>query len=102
MKTKVEGETVRAALGGRSGVEIVPDYRNINVVSAYAPFEYLGTKWAILAEIDESEMLRPVVSMRNQALMVLGGLMTLIVVLGVLFARKITKVLDLAISLAFP
>lgn len=91
LKTKVEGETVRVALGGDSGVEIVPDYRNINVVSAYSPFEYLGTKWAILSEIDEAEMLRPVVAMRNQALIVLFGLTVIIVAFGVLFARKITK-----------
>lgn len=35
LKTKVEGETVKEALAGKSGVKVVTDYRGIEVVSAY-------------------------------------------------------------------
>lgn len=90
LKTKVDGATVRAALEGRAGVEIVPDYRGINVVSAYTPFEFLGTQWVILAEIDEAETLKPVLQMRNQALLLMSLLAVIIVVVGVFFSRMIT------------
>ncbi|PCJ99190.1 MAG: methyl-accepting chemotaxis protein [Zetaproteobacteria bacterium] len=91
LNTKVDGQTVRDALKGGSGVAIVPDYRGINVSSAYTLFEFLGTKWVVLAEIDESEMLRPVIQMRDQALMVIVILMVIIVGVGVFFSRMITR-----------
>ncbi|MGH1376368.1 MAG: methyl-accepting chemotaxis protein [Alphaproteobacteria bacterium] len=91
LNTKVEGETVKAALDDESGVDIVPDYRGINVVSAYTPFDFHGVRWIILAEIDEEEMLRPVVRMRNSALIVMFFLSGIIVAVGFVFARKITQ-----------
>ncbi len=51
----VESEGSKAALSGETGFSIYPDYRGINVVSAYAPLNIDGLNWAILAEIDESE-----------------------------------------------
>ncbi len=60
LKQKVETEAVRLALAGNSGVRMLPDYRGIEVLCAYAP---LGLKrelqmdfdWAILSEIDSGE-----------------------------------------------
>lgn len=91
LKTKVDGPTTRAALEGNAGAKIVADYRGINVVSAYTPFEFHGAEWAILAEIDESEMLQPVVKIRNSALIIILVLTAIIVAVGVFFARMITK-----------
>ncbi len=90
LKTKVDGATVKAALQGKSGVDIVPDYRGINVVSAYTPYKFLGTSWVVLAEIDESEMLYPVITMRNHALITMLVLAMIIVALGIYLARTIT------------
>ncbi len=91
LKTKVDGITAKAALEGKDGVKIVPDYRGINVVSAYTPYNFLGTKWIILAEIDESEMMQPVIAMRNQAIITMVIIMVIIVCVGVYFSRLITK-----------
>ncbi|MGH1403449.1 MAG: methyl-accepting chemotaxis protein [Alphaproteobacteria bacterium] len=91
LETSVDGKTVQAALKGESGVDIVPDYRGINVVSAYTPFEFLGTKWVVLAEIDESEMLSPVITMRNHALLTMLALAAIIVAFGMFLARMITQ-----------
>lgn len=90
LKTKVEGETTKAGLKGESGVEIVKDYRGIHVVSAYTPMEFLGTKWVVLAEIDEAEMLAPVVAMRNDELLTMIIIAFVIVGVGIYFARMIT------------
>ncbi|MBT6716910.1 MAG: HAMP domain-containing protein [Nitrospina sp.] len=47
----------QAAIQGQSGFKIFPDYRGIQVLSAYAPVDILGLRWGILAEIDEAEAL---------------------------------------------
>lgn len=47
--------TSKNALDGKRGIEIVNDYRGIPVLSAYAPINISGLKWAIMAELDESE-----------------------------------------------
>jgi methyl-accepting chemotaxis protein len=45
------------SLQGKTGFKIFPDYRNVPVLSAYAPVDIIGLKWGILAEIDEVEAL---------------------------------------------
>ena len=49
----------KAALSGQTGEAIFNDYRNIPVLSAYAPLNIQGVKWAILTEIDEEEAFAP-------------------------------------------
>ena len=47
--------TANAALNGQTGFEVVNDYRNVPVLSAYAPVKADGLKLALLAEIDVAE-----------------------------------------------
>lgn len=48
------------ALQGNSGFDIIDDYRNIKVLSAWAPIEVLGLRWAIMSEADETEAMADV------------------------------------------
>ncbi|MEN3158486.1 methyl-accepting chemotaxis protein [Alkalimonas sp. NCh-2] len=50
---------VRQALAGQQGVQPVIDYNGNWVVSAYAPLDVFGVRWALLAEIDRAEVLAP-------------------------------------------
>lgn len=59
-KNGVTSEAVKAALAGNTDVAIVIDYNGNPVLSAYAPLEFLGQKWAVLAEIDEAEINEPI------------------------------------------
>ncbi len=71
------------ALSGKSGFEVVLDYRNIPVYSAYAPIEIKGLKWAILSEIDEEEGLSAAVALtQSQTLMSITITLVLIVIAG--------------------
>lgn len=90
LKTRVPGATVDAGIAGRTGIDIIEDYRGIDVVSAYVPFNFLGTKWVLLGEIDVAEMEEPVVDIAWT--MVLIAILAAIVmaVLGFFFARSIT------------
>src|SRR3546814_819499 len=60
LKSKVEGETVKAALAGNAGVREIVDYRGVPVLSVYRPIDFEGVRWAIVGEIDLAEMLAPV------------------------------------------
>ena len=91
LKRKVDTASVRAALEGEEGVHITPDYRNIQVYSAYKPIDVMGVRWAILAEIDEAEVVEPV-SQLSRYLAVIGvALGLLIAVLGYLLATDLSS-----------
>ncbi|HPO64175.1 MAG TPA: sensor histidine kinase, partial [Candidatus Kapabacteria bacterium] len=49
--------------------EIIKDYRNIDVLSSYAPFNYNNLKWAVIAEIDKEEALEPIYNLRNSIIL---------------------------------
>lgn len=51
----VNSQGVRDALAGKTGFSVFNDYRGVPVLSAYAPMDINGQKWAILAEEDEEE-----------------------------------------------
>ncbi|MEH6629346.1 MAG: methyl-accepting chemotaxis protein [Halopseudomonas aestusnigri] len=98
LSTKVDTETVRLAIEGKVGISIVPDYRGINVLSAYQPLDFLGVRWALMAEIDEEEVLAP----SNQAafyILIIGlGVLFFVALLGWYFARSIVKPLQKSTS----
>lgn len=52
---KVDNSSVSQALSGISGYHIIQDYRDVAVLSAFAPVNILGKAWGIIAEIDEQE-----------------------------------------------
>lgn len=91
LKTKVTGAHIEAALGGQTHAEIVTDYRGFKVLSAYAPFEFMGTKWAVLAEIDETEVMKPIHHMQKTTLTQVLIVMLIATILGFLVARSISK-----------
>jgi methyl-accepting chemotaxis protein len=64
LKTKVDTATARFALEGKTGLAVTLDYRGVPVLSAYAPLRFKATTWAIMAEIDEAEVLAPVRQLR--------------------------------------
>ena len=90
LKRTVESAPAKAALAGETGVIEALDYRGIEVLSVYTPFEFLGTRWAMLAEIDSGEILTPVKEMRNWALFSSVIVLAVVGAVGTLFARGVT------------
>lgn len=78
LSTKVDTASVRDALKGGAGVKIIQDYRGVPVFSAYSLIDFLSTRWAIIAEIDESEIMRPVDAL-NTAIFFSGLLIMLLI-----------------------
>ena len=83
------------ALRGTSGTEIVKDYRNVDVLSAYGPIEIGGMRWAILAEKDVAEAMAPLYDMRNKLLITMGSIAILVTLFSLaaagVFARPVAK-----------
>jgi len=90
----VNSKGAKAAIKGITGQEIFPDYRNINVLSAYAPLNIQGVKWAILSEIDEAEAFSATNELKSN--IITTALSALIVVtiisaiIGIFFANMIS------------
>jgi methyl-accepting chemotaxis protein len=56
---RIDHETARKALGGASGTQLTKSYDGVEVLSAFAPIDLLGLRWAIVAEISAEEALAP-------------------------------------------
>ncbi|GLQ07653.1 methyl-accepting chemotaxis protein [Sneathiella chinensis] len=89
--TTVDTEAAARALAGENGTMFSVDYNGTEVISQYAHFEFMGTEWAILAEIDEPEFMAPVVGIRNNMALIGGLLLIIVGSVGVFFARTIAK-----------
>ena len=64
---KVQTESTKAVFAGKNkGAGIIKDYRDVSVLSVYGTVNvYNQAKWAIVAEIDEAEVMEPVYALRN-------------------------------------
>ncbi|MCP4727996.1 MAG: hypothetical protein GY863_23355, partial [bacterium] len=63
LKQKVDTVAVTKSFQGETGIEeFASDYRGVSVLSAYEPLKIKGLNWAIVAQIDETEVKAPVVS----------------------------------------
>ncbi len=89
LKTKVDTATVRQALAGQTGGMETPDYRGTPVFSVYAPTEFGGVRWAIMAELDMAEIMQPVYGMRDTMLIIAFGVLVAVGIVGLLVARGI-------------
>jgi methyl-accepting chemotaxis protein len=94
LKQKVDTPTVAGALNGKEGVSLIKDYHGANVYSAFSPLEYLGSKFAIIGEMGESEVLKPVHALYRD--MLIASLIIILVVsaIGFFLSRKITMPLN--------
>lgn len=91
LKREVRSDAVTAALAGKSGIQEIEDYRGIAVESVYGPLDFMGTRWAVIVEMDSEEVEAPIVGMRNQMLLMVLGLAAIATVLGFLIARGISR-----------
>jgi methyl-accepting chemotaxis protein len=81
----VDTPMANAALAGDTGAEIGIDYNDKTVLSAYTPVTVIDDlQWALLAEINESEVEKPVRSLLL-SILAIGAVLILLVVLVALF-----------------
>jgi methyl-accepting chemotaxis protein len=62
----VDSVGAKAAINGKTDFAIIKDYRGVDVLSAYAPINIYGLKWAMLSEIDLEEALQGVMQLEDE------------------------------------
>ena len=85
---EVQTKGVKEALFGKQGTQVINDYRDIPVLSSYAPLDIDGLRWVILAEMDVSEAYAPIHSFEKTVL--IGA--TLIIALITVVAMWLTAI----------
>ncbi len=65
---RIDTEAVRNALKEKKGNKIIKDYRGKMVFSSYEQFDYEGSIWIIIAEIDEDEVITDIYRDREKEL----------------------------------
>ncbi|MDH5525662.1 MAG: methyl-accepting chemotaxis protein, partial [Desulfobulbaceae bacterium] len=103
-KGSVDTEAARAALSGQTEAKIIDDYNGRPVLSAYTPINLGGVTWALLAEIDEAEIMAPV-KLLISSVLVIGLILAVVVAVTALFIAKgiatpLSKGVDFAKAIA--
>lgn len=91
LKTKVESETAKAGLAGKTGASVIKDYRGVDVYSAHTPLTFLTASWTLLAEVDVDEAMKTYTSVRNISLIIVLVVSAMGAVFAMYFARSITQ-----------
>lgn len=78
LTTKIDNASVRKGADGKSGAHIIEDHRGIPVLSVYAPVNFGGQPWILLAEIDRGEVL----SKQNRLLPLAAGILAGLLAMG--------------------
>lgn len=91
LNQELDTKAVRAALAGSTGTVSTKDYRGVDVMSAYAPIDVDGERWAILVEKDTSEALAPMYRLRRNILLATGAAALVLTLFALWSARSFLR-----------
>ena len=103
-KGSVDTVAVKEALSGNTGEKVVLDYNGNPVLSAYIPVKIGDFTWALLAELDEAEVMTPI-ALLTRSILISGAIIAAVVTLLALviafgIANPLTKSVRLANAVA--
>jgi methyl-accepting chemotaxis protein len=87
----VDTEAVRLALAGKHGFVHGENYNGVPVLSAYAPLEFFGHKWALITEETEAEIAEPIWDMTEKIIILSSILLAIICAGAMWFGRSMSK-----------
>ncbi len=96
---KVETEAVNNALKGERGIELTTDFSGEEVFSAFTPIKINGLNWALVSEVDQSEVTAPINDLLKKNVLVLAvviilALVTSFYMIKVIISNPIRKMRD--------
>jgi class 3 adenylate cyclase len=100
LEQKVRTLAAEEAITGKQGIKTIRDYRDIPVLSSYAPLQIEGLNWAILSEIDLAEAYAPIYDFERQLLISATLLMLLVILLAMAMASVFVKPINQLIESA--
>ncbi len=85
-------ESVARSLNGETGMAVIRDYRGIRVLSAFAPLAVEGLAWAIMAEIDVSEIDEQIrLALNPEVIFITAGAALLLLILALVITHFIGR-----------
>ena len=96
----VDTDAVRNAMAGKTDTGIIIDYNGNPVLSSYQPIDIGSTQWAVIAEIDEAEVMQPVEKLIRDIVIVGMGFAIMVVAIAYFFARSITRPIRRTVDIA--
>ncbi len=87
---KIDTDASNGALKGKTNIDIIADYNGNSVLSAYAPVA-IGKdfNWALISEIDESEVLETPNNIRNFIILISFIILVIVLVIAVILVNKV-------------
>jgi len=97
-KRKIDTIATRESLSGKTGYQIIKDYRGKNVLAAYTPLNLWGTTWGLIAKTDAAEAFAPVKMLKTR-MNIVAVISILLIILGsLLFARYLVNPINKVIA----
>ncbi|MEE8577993.1 MAG: methyl-accepting chemotaxis protein, partial [candidate division Zixibacteria bacterium] len=97
-KNGSDTEASRQALAGKSGTEIITDYRGNLALSAYAPVKVGDITWALLTEMDKSEAFAPITTLTWVVAITVGVTIVAVILISMLISRLLSRKLNSEMS----
>ena len=94
----VETDGAKAAQQGKSGTQIIDDYRGVPVLSSYAPLKIKGVDWVILSEMDLAEAYAPLTNLQGYILITAVILAFLVTLIAVVAANSLVRPISLLVE----
>lgn len=91
---RVETEGSKKALQGKEGTEIINDYRQVPVLSSYAPLKIKGINWVVLSEIDLAEAYEPLNNLQNYIIILAVVLVLFVTLISLVAANNFVKPIE--------
>ncbi len=89
LKTEADTSAVREALAGNTGTGIIRDYRNVKVLSAFAPLNVsYSVRWALVVEVDKGEAMTMDSSVKQQFLYISVSLVLAWLIVILIFHKR--------------
>ncbi|WP_428240829.1 methyl-accepting chemotaxis protein [Gynuella sp.] len=88
---KTESIAINAALSGETGSKLINNYLGHEVLSAYAPLEFEGATWAIVAEKSRGEAFASISEIKWAIIFSMLITAAIIIVIGIVLSRSITN-----------
>lgn len=91
LNTRLEGDYITEAFANSSAIGRISDYRGEGFRAASKTFDFYGAKLAVLAVMSDREIAEPLVSLRNQIILIFAGIVVAIVAVGWFAAQGLVK-----------
>ena len=85
---EIKNEAIKEALSNKSGIQKLFDQNGVEILIAYTGFKLFDEQWAIIAQIDDAEALKPIITLNMILILISLVILILLSFLGVILLKK--------------